>query len=199
LDATGDDYPPKQPWLDDARESIGKGLRSLNPDGPQRCRATGWVKQIGGKVLPLALLQIDFEGPVPPPGTPLLDPQNRVAAVVFQKAFSEHTGYAIPAEAVHRVRRDVCEGGILVRAWLGLTLNASNPTPRVVRVLPDSPAATAGIQPGDLLLQVGSRATADYADVANAFFYLVPGEPTRLSLMRGPQRIDLILTPSRPR
>ncbi|MGC4014652.1 MAG: hypothetical protein QM755_09080 [Luteolibacter sp.] len=41
----------------------------LQSPGPLKARATGWVKQIGTKVLPFALLRINFEGAVPPTGS----------------------------------------------------------------------------------------------------------------------------------
>lgn len=191
--------PAARPWLADSRNCMGTNLRAVTPTGALNCKATGWIKQIGGKVLPLALWQVSFDAPPPPPGTPLLDAQNRIAAVVFQKIATGNSACAIPAEAVHRVQRDLCDGGTLVRGWLGLSLNAGNSAPRVVRVLPDSPAATAGIQPADLLLQVGTRNTADYADVANAFFYLIPGQPTPVVVMRGTQRFNFTVSPVAPR
>jgi len=185
-------------WLDDARGSVGAALRAMTPGGPVKCLATGWVKQIGGKVLPLALLRVNFEQTVPPAGTPLVDSADRVVAIVFQGTGSGNSGYAIPAEAVHRVRRDVSNGGRLVRGWLGLTLHSESQSPRIVRVLPDSPATEVGIRPGDVLLRVGSRQISDYADAANAFFYLVPGQATRLKVLRGSKQMEFTLTPTRP-
>ena len=186
-------------WLDDARDSVGTPLQAKSPSGPVKCLATGWVKQIGGKVLPLALLHVNFEQEVPPAGTPLVDPAGRVVAIVFQSTGNGNSGYAIPAEAVHRVRRDVCKGGPLVRGWLGFALNSESQSPRIVRVLPDSPASEAGIQPGDVLMRVGSRQVSDYADAANAFFYLVPGQATQLKALRGSKQLEFTLTPTRPR
>jgi len=185
-------------WLDDATGSTGSSLQAMAPDGPLKCRSTGWVKQVGGKILPLALLGVNFDRAVPPPGTPLLDPQGRVAAIVFQNTGTGTTGYAIPAEAVHRVRRDVCNGGRLIRGWLGLSLRAETQSPQVVRVLPQSPAAAAGVRPADVLLSVGSRQISDYADAANAFFYLIPGQPVRVKLLRGVEQLEFTLTPTRP-
>jgi S1-C subfamily serine protease len=181
-------------WLGDARGCVGGTLHAVADGKPLKCRATGWVKQIGGKVLPLALLQVTFDAAVPPPGTPLMDAENRVAAVVFQSVGSR-TCYAIPAEAVHRVRRDVGESGGLKRGFLGLTLDPASRIPRVVRVLPESPASKAGVLTGDVLLGVGSRAVAEYADAVNAFFYLVPGEAVQVRLMRASQAYELSLTP----
>ncbi len=166
--------------------------------GPQACRATGWIKQVGNKVLPLALLQVSFNQAVPPPGTPLVDSQQRIAAIVFQSSGNGNIGYAIPADAVHRVRRDLANGGRLRRGWLGLSLRAESTSPKVVKVLANSPAANAGIQPADVLLSVDSRRIADYADAANAFFYLVPGQPVRVKLLRGTKPLEFTVTPTRP-
>jgi S1-C subfamily serine protease len=194
--------PKQHEWLNSAESCIGKKLRAVGPAGEVTCQVSGWVKQVGGKILPLALLGVDFEGGVPPTGTPLLDRDGRVAALLFQAAAGPaggRTGYAIPAEAVHRVRRDVAGGGPLVRGWLGLSLLAENQKPQVVRVLADSPAAAAGIQPGDMLVSVGTRQIQNYPDAANAFFYLTPGQPVTVKLQRGAKQIVVTLTPIPPR
>ncbi|MEO5714839.1 MAG: PDZ domain-containing protein [Luteolibacter sp.] len=190
--------PKSSEWLGDTGDSSSASLIAMAPGGPVKCRTTGWVKQVGGKILPLALLRVTFVGPVPPPGTPLMDEAGRVAAIVFQDAGVANTGYAIPAEAVRRVQRDICNGGQLVRGWLGLSLRAESQSPQVVRVLPDSPASAAGIQPGDVLVSVGSRQISDYADAANAFFYLIPGQPVKVKLLRGVDQLEYSLTPTRP-
>jgi len=185
-------------WLEETGGSIGSPLHALAPSGTVKCRCTGWVKQVGGKILPLALLRVAFEQAVPPPGTPLCDEAGRVVAIVFQESGNGNTGYAIPSEAVHRVRRDVGSGGPLVRGWLGLSLRAENQSPQVVRVIANSPAASAGILPADVLLSVGTRQITDYADAANAFFYLVPGQAVRVKLLRGVEQLEFTLTPTRP-
>jgi S1-C subfamily serine protease len=178
---------------------MGRQLRAAGSRGPIKCLVAGWVKQIGGKVLPLALMQVNFDQAVPPPGAPILDQQGKIVGIVFQGTNSGNAGYAIPAEAVHRVGRDVCNGGRLMRGWLGLSLNSESRSPRVLRVLPDSPAAEAGVLPGDVLLAVGSRQIADYVDVANAFFYLMPHETTQVRLLRGGKPLDFSITPGMPR
>lgn len=185
-------------WLADARSCIGTQLRAEGAGSPVKCLAAGWVKQIGGKVLPLALMQVNFDRAVPPAGTPLIDARGKVAGIVFQ-GVGGNACYAIPAEAVHRVRRDVCTGGRLLRGWLGLTLNPESNSPRVVRVFSQSPAAGAGVLSGDVLLAVGSRQITDYADAANAFFYLVPQQATQVKLMRGGRPLVVSITPGMPR
>jgi hypothetical protein len=44
---------------------------------------------------------------------------------------------------------------------------------------------------------VGSRQISDYADAANAFFYLIPGQAVRVKLLRGVDQLDFTLTPTR--
>jgi hypothetical protein len=194
----GNIVPKPVEWRDDAGPAIGANLRAMTPGGMVACRSNGWVKQVGKNILPLALLKVNFGSPVPPPGTPLLDDEGRVAAIIFQDSGTGNTGYAIPAEAVHRVRRDICGGGRLVRGWLGLSLLAGSQSPQIVRVLPNSPAAAVGIKPSDVLLNIGSRQISDYADAANAFFYLIPGQAVRVKLLRGADQHEFTLTPTKP-
>jgi len=66
-------------------------------------------------------------------------------------------------------------------------------------VLPDSPAASAGVQPGDLLLSIGARQITDYADAVNAFFYVIPGQPVTAKLLRGVEQLEVTLTPTTPK
>jgi membrane-associated protease RseP (regulator of RpoE activity) len=196
-----DNIPPRGvEWLEEVGTNAEAGLQFMDAGGLVKCRTTGWVKQVGGKILPLALLQVNFSKAVPPPGTPLLDEAGRVVGIVFQSAGSGNAGYAIPAEAVHRVRHDICEGGgRLIRGWLGLALQAESRVPQVSRVLPGSPAAAAGIRPNDVLTAVGSRRIADYADAANAFFYLIPGEPVKVRLLRAAEPLEYSVTPVSPK
>lgn len=185
-------------WRDNADNIIGTPLQAQTTDGAITCQTDGWIKQVGAKILPLALLQVTFNQSVPPAGTPLLDPQGRIVAIVFQASATPKVGYAIPAEAVHRVHRDLANGGKLVRGYLGLSLRAENKSPTIVKVIPNSPAAAAGIHPGDVLLKVGTRQISDYPDAVNAFFFLIPGQPVQVKLRRGSANHDLELIPIRP-
>lgn len=195
----GDMAPKPMTWVEEADPSTSAPLHVVEAGGSAKCRVTGWVKQVGGKILPFALLRVNFSQTVPPPGTPLLDGGDRIVAIVFQSAGSGNTGYAIPAEAVHRVHRDIITSGRLIRGWLGLALRAESQIPQISRVLPDSPASTAGIKPNDVLLSIGSRTITDYADAANAFFYLIPGQPVKVKLLRGVEPLEFTLTPTSPK
>lgn len=199
VQAQGDMTPKPMSWVEETDLRASAPLHVVEAGGSTKCHATSWVKQVGGKILPFALLRVNFNQSVPPPGTPLLDSGDRVVAVVFQSAGSGNTGYAIPAEAVHRVHRDIVTSGRLVRGWLGIALRAESQIPQISRILQDSPAAAAGIKQNDVLLSIGSRTITDYADAANAFFYLIPGQPVKVKVLRGVEPMEFTLTPTKPK
>jgi len=184
------------PWQSLTKNSNGETYLCTGPDGVLRGTSQGWVKQVAGKVLPFALLRIDFENRVPPCGTAVVDSTGKVAALVFQKEDGTRTCYAIPAEAVLRVQRDMQAGGKLVRGWLGLTLLPENEVPTVVKVFTNSPADQVGLKPHDILQEVGGRQVLNYADAANAFFYLRSGEPVVLKFRRGAVQWEITAIPS---
>ncbi|MEO5917799.1 MAG: S1C family serine protease [Luteolibacter sp.] len=199
LKVEGSERPKQIEWSDEVGANASAALRTVEPGGAFKCRTTGWVKQVGGKILPLALLRVSFSRAIPPPGTPLVDDSGRVVGIFFQSAGAANSGYAIPAEAVHRVRTDLCGSGKVVRGWLGLALRADSQLPQISRILPDSPAAAAGARVNDVILSIGNREVTEYADAANAFFYLVPGQPVRVKLLRNAEQLELTLTPTKPR
>ena len=199
IQAQGEMTPKSMSWADDAIPSANATLHVVEAGRTAKCRTMGWVKQVGGKILPFALLRVNFSQAIPTPGTPLLDSGGRVVAIIFQSAGSGNSAYAIPAEAVHRVHRDIIASGRLIRGWLGLALRSESQIPQISSVLPDSPAAAAGIKPNDVLLSIGSRNIADYADAANAFFYLIPGQPVRVKLLRGVEPLEFTLIPTKPK
>jgi hypothetical protein len=198
LKVEGSELPKPLAWSDQVGQDSTASLRTMEAGGSFKCQASGWVKQVGGKILPFALLRVNFGRAVPPPGTPLLNEAGRVVAIVFQSTGSGDSGYAIPAEVMHRVHRDIANGGKLKRGWLGLALRAESPLPQICRLLPDSPAAAAGIKVDDVILSIGTRQVADYADAANAFFYLIPGQAVQVKLRRNKEHLVFTLVPTQP-
>ncbi|MFT3989862.1 MAG: S1C family serine protease [Luteolibacter sp.] len=156
----------------------------------------GRVKQIGGKVLPFALMRVGFPTDCPPVGSPLFGKEGQVMGLYFQNGTTRNEGYALPAAAVLRVKRDLVASKRLKKGWLGLSLKPENGVPQVTKVEAGSPAEKSGIQALDLLLTVGGRQVNDYADAVDAFFYLSPGVPTRMKFLRGVQEWEVTVTPT---
>lgn len=175
---------------------LGAGF-SLQIPGGLRGTTLDWVKQVDGKILPLALLKVHYSGRPPSPGTPLLDGSGNLVAIAYTTA-GETDGYALPAEVAKHVVESVVRDGSVEKARLGLTLLPSNPKPEIARILADSPASRSGLQVGDVLSEIGGRRIGDYADAVNAFYFLKPASTVSIKLLRAGQPVMVSLTPEGP-
>jgi S1-C subfamily serine protease len=64
----------------------------------------------------------------------------------------------------------------------------------VVGVAATSPAATAGLKPGDVIVQIGTHPVTDAAAFADALLTLSPGEVVPVSLYRGKEQLTIKVT-----
>ena len=93
-------------------------------------------------------------------------------------------GFAIPARRVRRVVRDLLRFGEVQPSWLGMFVHTRQVGPpgaaatgvEVVDVFPGSPAARAGIVPGDVLTEGAGRRLTSREDYATVLAGLAPGE-----------------------
>ncbi len=103
-------------------------------------------------------------------------------------------GFAIPVNRVKRVIEDLLAHGAVRRPWIGVQLKLPDtPNPRdmltggvVVRtVVPGSPAARAGVHPGDVILQSRGRPLHNPYDWEAELLDLRVGESVPLVVKRG--------------
>jgi hypothetical protein len=80
----------------------------------------------------------------------------------------------------------------------GLTLKAPEPKSQgvpIVAVAPDSPAAAAGLKPGDVLTTLDGRWTVSIPDAFAAAVGIPPGQPAELVVLREGKEMTLSVTP----
>jgi S1-C subfamily serine protease len=118
-------------------------------------------------------------------------------------------GLAVPINATTRkIVGALMRDGRVRRAYLGIT---SVPTPlpakfsdqfgrasglRVAEVMPDGPAARAGLRPGDLLLTAGGSPVTTGQDLQKLMFSEAIGRPLAITVMRNGALVDVIAEPS---
>jgi serine protease Do len=146
-------------------------------------------------------------------GGPLLDLDGRVVGMNTSIiAGANAVGFAIPAKLLQGVIDDLRTHGHIVRAFLGMT---SQPlTPELARavgadveqgalitsVVPDAPAAKAGLRRGDVVLEIDGEPVDNSTDLGAALGDRRPGDEVALGVMRGDQRKQVVVTLSeRPR
>jgi serine protease Do len=112
-------------------------------------------------------------------------------------------GFAIPVNRMKRVADDLLAHGSVRRPWVGIKLRlpeTNNPRDAlssgvVVRtVVPGSPAATAGIQPGDVVEKAGARNLRNPYDWEAALLDLRVGQTVALTVKRGGREIPVTVT-----
>ncbi len=119
-------------------------------------------------------------------------------------------GFAIPADRARRVVEELLRFGELRPLWTGarlLTLDAELARRNglserrgalVLRVYPDSPAATAGLQQNDVIVSVDGHPVVNREDVTTALYTAQVGTPIRLDVRRGDRSVAVTLRAVRP-
>ncbi|MBE5317229.1 MAG: Do family serine endopeptidase [Xanthomonadales bacterium] len=118
-------------------------------------------------------------------------------------------GFAIPAELANEIMRQLLDTGRVQRGSLGIETQAITPQLAamldvegargavVTRVRPGSPAAEAGLQPGDVITAIAQQPVDSPQTLHNKEGLLPVGEPITLEYLREgrSQRIELRLKP----
>ena len=140
-------------------------------------------------------------------GGPLFDLDGNVIGVNSQ-IFSRSGGYmglsfAIPANVVESVTRQLREKGYVSRGWLGVTIQDVNlalaesfgldkPAGALVaQVTENSPAAEAGLQIGDVILSYNSQLISLSADLPPMVGNTEVGQAAELIVLRNRERLTL--------
>lgn len=170
--------------------AAGSKLRWLNSAGPQPAMDAGPIKQLDGRALALTLRRVHFGSSdpdlAPIPGTPVFNDAGEVTALALS-SFSEDPGawLCLPIAAAAKLADDYAATGHAETGRLDLGIAVGTTTPRVEFVKAGSRAEKAGLQAGDILLELNGRPLADVFDVLDANFYLTTRNPVPIRLLRG--------------
>jgi putative serine protease PepD len=173
--------------------SSGTANKQLASAVPAPEVAMGMIRQVGAPASdggPALVDAIEVEVPLGPSawGSVLLDDEGGVLGVLAAERSSrdDTVGYFVPAPLAVGVADELAQHHKVVRGWLGVVCqNYDGAGAQVTSVLPASPAAAAGLQPGDVLEAVDSKAVLSLTDLQARLYASPPGTQLVLTLLRG--------------
>ncbi len=124
-------------------------------------------------------------------------------AIFTRSGGSQGIGFAIPSKLALSVMESIIQHGKVIRGWLGTEVQAltpelaesfglqNSPGVLVAGVYRDSPAAKAGLLPGDIILQIANQDAKDGRSSMNQVARMRPGEMVELQIIRDGKSMQL--------
>ncbi|MEJ2577315.1 MAG: trypsin-like peptidase domain-containing protein [Gammaproteobacteria bacterium] len=205
-----------------AREKLRVGdvvLAIGNPYGVGQTVTLGIISATGRNQLGISLYEdfIQTDAAINPgnSGGALVNAHGELiginTAIYSRSGGSQGIGFAIPVDLATGVMKQIIEHGYVARGWLGI--EAQDLTPAlaesfglgdsrgmlVAGVLRDGPADKAGIEPGDVMLEIDGHRVDNARTAMNLIAQAGPGKPLTVELVRGGERVDSrVVTGPRP-
>ncbi|MDR5859608.1 Do family serine endopeptidase [Halomonas eurihalina] len=212
--------------LTDSREvAIGDvSLAIGNPFGVGQTVTMGIISATGRSHLGLSAYEdfIQTDAAINPgnSGGALINPEGALVgintAIFSRSGGSQGIGFAIPANLASNILEEIVTKGRVIRGWLGIEaqkldtelaasfgLEAPNGVV-IASIVPNGPAAQAGLQPGDIMLKVDNEAILDPRQTMSDIAAVAPGTELPVTIVRGGETMEVTLevaerpTPSRP-
>ncbi len=136
-------------------------------------------------------------------GAPLLNLKGEVVGIIVSTLEGGGASFALPIEAAEKVRMDFTRFREAHPGWIGVHVKTAGiaiagSTAEIEEVLPDAPAQKAGLRPGDVLLQIGTRKIAAAEDILDASFFLTADDDVPVRIARAGQELEIKLQPGDP-
>ena len=130
-------------------------------------------------------------------GGPLADLEGRVIGInTAMIPFAQGVGFAIPSSTIRTIIDQISKHGRVVRPWLGISGLDVNPSVArrfglsvesgvlLAEVMRDSPAHTAGLREGDIVVGIGANKVERMKGLVTALSRFAIGERVTMSFVR---------------
>jgi serine protease DegS len=118
-------------------------------------------------------------------GGALVDADGAVTGIVLGSVDGSETTYAVPIRVAIAIAEQLRANGVARHGSMGMEGSDSSRGPTVAKVVPNGPAALAGVRKGDVVVAVDSRLVDSMGAVLAMVRGSDPGETMTLELRRG--------------
>ena len=217
------DQPGDYPYVTFAKETpkIGDWVVAIgNPYGLGGTVTAGIISAKGrdiGDGPYDRFLQIDAPINKGNSGGPTFNEEGQVVgvntAIYSPSGGSVGIGFAIPSGTVERVVDALEHGGVVQRGYLGVEIQPVGPDIAealglksangaiVDKTMPGTPAADAGLKPGDVITKVNGQEVKDAGDLTREIGEMKPGDKVELTYLRdgAEKTVSVTLAQQKPR
>lgn len=190
---------------DSEQVAVGDIVMAIgNPFGVGQTVTMGIISATGRSHLGLSAYEdfIQTDAAINPgnSGGALIDAEGALVgintAIFSRSGGSQGVGFAIPTLLANAILEDLITQGRVIRGWLGIEAQELTPelaasfglqVPRglvISGVVPTGPAHRAGLQPGDVLLEIDGRPVLDARIAMSDIALVQPGATLPLTLVR---------------
>ncbi len=164
------------------------------PESPSFGMIAGFDRQYLGRYFSTTHLRVNLPTQRGEAGAPLLNFKGEVVGILISSVDSGSACYALPIDAAEKIRRDYIRFGDARHGWIGIDVQEAEVAvdgsrAKMTQIRKNTPAADSGLQPGDILLQVGSVPVHEPEDVIDASFFISAGDSVPITVARGDQKL----------
>ena len=196
---------PVVPWGDSDKLEVGEYVLAIgNPFGLNQTVTQGIVSAVGRANVGIADYEdfIQTDAAINPgnSGGALVNAQGQLVGIntaIFSRSGGYMgIGFAVPSNMTRAVMDSLIKGGKVVRGWLGVSIQDVTPDlakqfglkdsrgALVSEIIPDSPAAAAGIQSGDVITAFNGKTVESTSILRNTVAQTPVGKTVKVELLR---------------
>jgi serine protease Do len=166
------------------------------PESPSFGMIAGFDRKYLGRYFSTTHLRVNLPTQRGEAGAPLLNFKGEVVGILVSSVDSGSACYALPIDAAEKIRRDYVRFGDARHGWIGIDVQESDKivegsNAEMTQIRKNTPAAESGLQPGDILLQVGNMPVHQPEDVIDASFFISAGDSVPITVMRDNQKLTV--------
>jgi serine protease Do len=164
------------------------------PETPSFGMIAGFDRKYLGRYFSTTHLRVNLPTQRGEAGAPLLNLKGEVVGIVVSSLENSSACYVLPIDAAEKIRGDYMRFGEARHGWVGINVSEAE-TPvegsraQMTKVMDGTPAAKSGIQPGDILLQVGNKKVCAPEDVLDASFFITAGDTVPITVRRREEKL----------